>query len=200
MRPVVVFYWGMLLTLSFFVFIFLQFVYVSENLVVPAGVYDDPYQKKISGLESWTLEGYDIVPLAEYEVKARVLSRKNYDDELGLSPVDFALGWGDMANLTYLKGIKITQGNRRYTYSYFDSSLSRYEIRTHSSNHHIVPANDNVSRIISKIHENDFVYLKGYLIEIKSGDRSIVKSSLTRDDQYDGACEVLWVEEASIIE
>ena len=62
------------------------------------------------------LNGFTLMPLANYAVEARVLSREDYSfgTEAELSPTDLALGWGPMSDEAVLKNIDISQGNRWY--------------------------------------------------------------------------------------
>ena len=48
----------------------------------------------------FAFEGYQIRPLAQFAVRARVLGREDYrmDKEADLSPIDLALGWKQMAD------------------------------------------------------------------------------------------------------
>ena len=45
-------------------------------------------------------EGYEILPLATYDIEARVLSVETYSWDQGaeLAPIDLALGWGPMSD------------------------------------------------------------------------------------------------------
>jgi len=61
---------------------------------------DEPVQVNLSGQPSFIHEGYSITPVADFDVHARVLSRKDYrrDGGAAISPVDLALGWGRMSD------------------------------------------------------------------------------------------------------
>jgi len=74
-------------------------------------------------------------------------------------------------------------------------------MKTHLSNTHLLPAegNWNVEKAIRWIDRGDHVRLKGQLITIKhASGKNYVRSSITRDDKGNGACEVMWVEEVQI--
>ncbi len=60
------------------------------------------------------VEGYTITSLEPYAGEFRVLARENYrmGREAELSPVDFALGWNEMAKPEVYKQLSITQSNR----------------------------------------------------------------------------------------
>jgi len=63
---------------------------------------------------------YTVTPKAYFDIEARVLSRCQYHmgREVKLAPVDLALGWGQMADDRVIKRLRISQGNRWYTYRY----------------------------------------------------------------------------------
>ena len=152
------------------------------------------------------VEGYTITSLEPYAGEFRVLARENYrmGREAELSPVDFALGWNEMAKPEVYKQLSITQSNRWYYWKVKNEPpISLREIATHSANMHLVPANPSVASQMKKIKKDDLVYLKGDLVEIKDKDL-VWKSSLTPTDTGDGACELFrvqsihWVEKQNI--
>jgi hypothetical protein len=62
---------------------------------------------------------------------------------------------------------------------------------------HLVPANAYVASQMKKIKKDDLVYLKGSLIEIQTKDGWHWKSSLSREDTGNGACELMQVDQIS---
>ena len=52
-----------------------------------------------------------MIPLADYSLTAKILSRKNYRSgrEGELSPVDFALGWGNMSDEQIVSQFDVSQ-------------------------------------------------------------------------------------------
>lgn len=140
--------------------------------------------------------GYQIRPLARFEIEARVLGVEHYRFDRGadLSPVDLALGWGRMSDTAVLDRIRITQSGRFYYWSTPDYPIPRREIETSSANMHLVPATDVVARQLANVRRGHVVRLAGYLIEVRGADGWPWKSSLTRTDTGQGACELIWVE------
>ena len=59
---------------------------------------------------------------------------------------------------------------------------------------HLVPADAYVASQMKKIKKDDLVYLKGALIEIQAPDGWRWKSSLSREDTGNGACELMRVD------
>ena len=147
-------------------------------------------------------EEYLINGVAKFHIKAKVLAKKNYsvDREAGVSPTDLALGWGKMSDEGILQEISISQSNRFYWWSVKEFPIPREEIETHSANMHLIPANDSVKRVIAKIRQGEIIELTGNLVNVKSKRNGwLWSSSLTRNDTGTGACEIVWVESASIV-
>lgn len=97
----------------------------------------------------------------------------------------------------YQKGIKYSQSNRWYHYTYNkDFPLPRSYIYKHSANVHIIPANENITKGLKQIKKNDKVYLEGFLVYVKGKLKNRPgqwKSSLKRNDTGPGSCEVLYL-------
>jgi hypothetical protein len=146
------------------------------------------------------LNGFTLTPLAEYSIKARVLSKEDYSmgTEAELSPTDLALGWGPMSDEAVLSKIDISQSNRFFYWHVDAFPIPQHEIETHAANTHIIPANDSVKRQLRKIRQGQIVNIKGQLIEAKRPDGWHWRSSLTREDTGAGACELVYVKELSV--
>lgn len=144
--------------------------------------------------------GFTLTPLTDYSVEARVLSREDYTfgTEAELSPTDLALGWGPMSSEAVLSKIKISQINRFYYWQVDEFPIPRREIEIHSANTHIIPANDMIKRQLEAVRKGQIVKLKGQLVEAKRADGWYWRSSLTREDTGNGACEVMYVTELYI--
>jgi hypothetical protein len=144
--------------------------------------------------------GYQIQALARFELDARVLGVEHYRFDRGadLAPVDLALGWGRMSDTAVLDRITISQGARFYHWSTPQYPIPRREIETSSANMHLVPANEEVARQLSAVRRGNMVRLSGYLIEARGADGWRWRSSLTRNDTGNGACELIWVERLSL--
>lgn len=139
-------------------------------------------------------------PLAKFSLTARVLSRDDYhfDAEADLSPTDLAFGWGRMSDSTVLRDIDISQGGRFYYWHVKSFPIPRREIETHSANMHMIPANALVSHELKRVRVGDIVTLDGLLVEVDKPDGWHWRSSMTRTDAGDGACEVVYVRDLQI--
>lgn len=150
---------------------------------------------------AFAFEGYQIRPLAQFAVRARVLGREDYrmDKEADLSPIDLALGWKQMADPAVYGPLNITQGGRWYRYSWKDQPpIALQEIIESSANMHMIPANAAVLQALKKAREGRFIQISGYLVEATNTQGWRWTSSLTRSDSGGGSCELVFVESALV--
>lgn len=135
-------------------------------------------------------------PLAGFSVDARVLSSKHYgsDRESRYAPVDLALGWGRMREDAVLSQLDISQSGRWYQYRWSNQPpIPQEEIARSSANMHMIPSNDAVADALEDIDDDDRVRIDGWLVQVEAQDGWRWRSSLTREDQGGGACEVIYV-------
>lgn len=147
-------------------------------------------------------QGYTMTNLEPYAGEFRVLSREDYSfgREAELSPVDFALGWGSMTNPAVYKQLSIRQSNRWYYWRYENAPpIPVREIEIQSANTHLIPASKAIAQQLAQIDQDDLIYLKGLLVEVKSSDGWTWRSSLSREDTGNGACELMLVEEVRVV-
>ena len=158
---------------------------------------DTPEQDDIAHGTPFQDGDFTITPLADFSMTARVLSREDYrfDHAAALSPTDLAFGWGRMSDSRVLARLDISQSNRWYYYHWSTAAppIPRDEIVRSSANMHMIPADDDVRAALKRVHPGDIVHLEGELIEAHGKDGSDWRSSMTRDDTGDGACEVVYV-------
>jgi len=156
----------------------------------------DPVQVGVTSPPRLTLDHYRVEPLAAYTIEARILGTERYrvGREAEISPVDFAVGWGAMSDSAVLKQIDITQSGRFYFWRVQQFPIPQQEIESHSANMHMIPANAAVARKLKEVRPGHIVRLRGYLVAISADDGWQWRSSLSRTDTGNGACELMWVE------
>lgn len=192
--------------LGFFVLILsIWIVFFKDNTVdYGSGVLapNEPIQNKLASAKSFIFKDYIFIPLATFEINAKVLSKENYSHgrESELSPLDLALGWGKMSNKDVTQGLDISQSGRWYRWSTDKLPIPKREIETHSANMHLIPMTEDLKDRAMSIREGDIVSIKGKLVSISAKDGWRWKSSLSRTDIGKGACELIFVEELFIEE
>jgi hypothetical protein len=145
---------------------------------------------------------FQLTPLAHFALDARVLHRKIYrwDRQAALVPVDLALGWGPMSDQGVLDQLRITQSMRFYWFEYkLPPPISKEEIISHSTNLHVIPATPKIASQCKSLRTGTLVHLSGDLVEATAPQFGSWKSSLSRTDTGNGACELMWVQELSIL-
>ena len=149
----------------------------------------------------FTLAGYQIQPVAEFSLRARVLGREDYrfGREADLSPMDLALGWNRMADPAVYEALNIRQGGRWYRYSWSDQApIPAAEIIASSANMHLIPAHSGVRKVLDRAGKGHFIRMQGKLVQVSHPSGWQWNSSLTRTDTGHGSCELLYVESASL--
>lgn len=140
-----------------------------------------------------------IRPLYRYKIYARVYSKKAYP--FGIDPMpapyDFALGWDGLEKEEVFKTIKARQSFRWVHWKLKpDCPYSVDGVYLRLANNHLIPANDNILRGLSKVHKKDIVYMEGYLVEFETvkGSRTVTgASSTSRTDRQAHSCEIMYV-------
>ncbi len=165
-------------------------------------VSEEPYQRMTNGTRTWRMGKYSVTALAEYRIRARVLHTESYwlDRGADLSPVDLAVGWGQMSNQSIIDQLEFWQGQRWYRYwpRKPRSPLSAEEMNSHSANMHLIPANDEVKRALRSVRAGNLIEMDGDLVQVDGPDGFSWRSSLSRTDTGAGACELMRVETVTI--
>ena len=106
-----------------------------------------------------------------------------------------------MSDQSVLDQLKISQSMRFYWYEYrLPPPIPQDEIVRHSTNIHIIPANDSIASACESLRAGELIHLQGELVEATGPGIGTWRSSLRRDDTGNGACELLLVEEFSRID
>ena len=175
--------------------------YQKRAVTHPVGVLvaQAPMQETASA-QPMQINGYTITPVQAYQLQARVLSTQQYRTgrEADLSPVDLALGWGQMSDEAVISQIRISQSNRFYFWSVDSFPIPRQAIETQSANVHMIPANDTLADKLKSVRKGQVVKLKGYLVNAEAADGWRWKSSLSRSDTGNGACELMYVTDVAV--
>lgn len=146
---------------------------------------------------AFAFDDYQLTRRARFEIRARVLSTRNYylRRESDLSPVDLALGWGPMSDQAVLDQITIRQSARWYRTRYdHPAPLPDQQIIMNSSNMHMIPAARGIGRKLKRLREGQVVTLRGFLVDVDHDSGWAWRTSLSRNDTGAGACEIVYVE------
>ena len=168
----------------------------------PPGVLVDarPQQVDVQP-SSFFLEDYELTRRARFEIHARVLSKEPYHlrRESDLSPLDLALGWGVMSEQAMLDRIDISQSNRWYHTRYeCPAPQPDEQIIANSSNMHMIPARKSIERQLKDLRPGNIVTLVGYLVDVDHVSGWYWRTSMSRIDTGNGACEIVYVESLTV--
>ena len=161
-----------------------------------------PVQREIANQPSIRHGDFELTPLAEFSTESRLLSRLSYrfDEGAALSPLDFAIGWGRMSDTTVIDQLGIEQGTRFFTYRWADEPpIPPDEIVRSATNVHLIPADRSVESALAKVRVGQVIRLEGLLVEARRQDGWHWRSSLTREDPGNGACELLLVQAVEVV-
>jgi hypothetical protein len=177
--------------------------YSTRDIERAAGVLaaEDPVQVTVDSRRDIERDGFRLIPRAEFSATVRVLHREDYSigPLAGLVPTDFAVGWGPMSDSTVLADIEISQANRFYFWRTDTWPIERREIELHSANWHVIPENEAVRAVLSRLRAGSLVELRGQLVDIE-GTEARMSTSLTRTDTGAGACEILLASSARVMD
>lgn len=161
-----------------------------------------PAQKDLARPETFPYDEFTMTRRAAFDIQARVLSRETYflGTESDLSPIDLALGWGRMSDQAIIDQINVRQGGRWYYTRYaLPSPIPEQEIIRSSANMHMIPSTPDVERALKRLRRGDVIRIQGYLVDVDHDSGWKWRTSLTRSDTGQGACEIIYVEDVQRI-
>ena len=174
----------------------------------PLALGGEPVQEELPKPIPVTVQRGDrtffIIKTHRYALTAEVLAAHAYDWvwTTEFYDVDLGLAWGDQVRR--LTETYSFYQDARFLFWRSDAPVSEEErayITTHVGNVHVLPAEGkpHVGRALRSARPGDLVSLEGYLVEIQdAGTNRLAKSSTTRTDTGNGACEVMWVDRVQI--
>ncbi len=161
-----------------------------------------PIQRALEAAKPLRVADLQLTPRAEFHLAARVLGRRDYrrDEWARLAPIDLAMGWGPMSDPAVLAEISIRQRRRFYFWRVDEFPVARQVIETHSANMHIIPGSLTLFERMKSIRSDDRITLSGYLVDVDRDDGWRWRTSMTRSDTGDGACELFLVTAMTILD
>jgi hypothetical protein len=164
----------------------------------------EPLQTEPARAEPLRHGDFNLTPLADYDIQARVLSRHDYwfDEGSALAPTDLAVGWERMSDNAVIQRLKIEQTGRWYLYRWRGiPPIPAEEIVRSSANMHLIPGSASVAHTLKRVRVGQVIEMRGELVEARKINNSNWRwiSSLRRDDTGAGACELMLVDSLYII-
>jgi len=172
----------------------------------------EPVQEATDGaVFTTTIKGYTytLTPRATYAISGLVVSQHRGDALLNLyhqadpgNIKDVCVVWGEaITNGSYRK-VKFWSGEFTCSYSW-SGILTPPFVPEKASNNHLIPASHAVAGQIGAIHVGDQIRMTGLLVDYKvtrDGQEIFTRrTSLVRNDTDNGACEILYVTDLTVI-
>ncbi|HEY9856212.1 MAG TPA: hypothetical protein V6D05_10770 [Stenomitos sp.] len=167
-----------------------------------------PVQEALSAAEPVRMsqDGFDwtLTPLARYTLRGVVVHVEDYtfDWNASFAPRDVAMVWGRLVEQDRYRQVQWSQSGRWYYWRYGpDFPFGNDVIAANSSNTHLIPANSNLRAAAQMLRAGDVAELSGELVRmdgVRGGETRWWVSSLSREDQGDGSCEVLWLKRLKV--
>ena len=196
--------------------VFIAARYKKETLPPPEEISSSLLQEPIQRFvreESFSLDyrgsTYTVEPVADYEISGMVVTHNDieafsdiYHDENSVDIKDLCLLWGENLEYgVYKKDIKFW--SEPWTcFFYADSRDTFNEFnKDQISNSHLLSEHESVREKIRSVRIGDQVKLKGQLVNYFPEGRDYMrrKTSTTRTDTGNGACEVMLVDSINVI-
>jgi len=152
---------------------------------------------------------YTLTPRATYDISGLVVSQHRGDALVNIGHKadpgnikDVCVVWGDaIINGAYRK-MSYVSGEFTCSFTWTGGLTPPFSLEK-ISNNHLIPAGPAVARGIRAIRIGDQVRMKGLLVDYTVTDRGqeifTRRTSLTRSDTGNGACEILYVTELSVV-
>lgn len=144
---------------------------------------------------------YLIVPIANYEISAKIVAKNTLFDgpEKDLGPIDLGLIWGKLTEENYHKYMSFHSSQRWLDWRYKKNTPYAPDyIQSHISHNHIIPASKDIFNAIDRTPKDKNIKLKGYLVSVYMNGQNIWSSSLSRTDTGNHSCEVFYVKSVQI--
>lgn len=164
----------------------------------------EPAQSPVTALPTPKTFGATEVNLtarAKFAITAWVVATDDdFDDGYqDVVPRDVSLAWGPVGNPDILGSMRFHLA-RRYVSVRWDGDmpLDSKTVMRHLANHHLIPSTPELAEYLAHVKEGDLLELDGYLVDIEKKGMPVMRTSLSRDDVGNGACEIVYVERAEI--
>ena len=152
---------------------------------------------------------FTIQPRYQYEISGLVVSKRVHEADYKrslhgltqdyLNVADLCVVWGDSANPSILKDFIFSNGQFSCRYQARNNAAWQAFNPDQLSNNHVLAIDESVRKTLTEATIGDQILLRGYLADYMNPKGYLRKTSTTRTDKGNGACETIWVEHASII-
>ncbi len=151
---------------------------------------------------------YSIQPQADYKIRGLVVATHDSSSWFDISHAqagdffnthDLCVIWGEDARSSFLPDIEFTHGD--WTCYFRTKSAGAWKAfrKDQLSNNHILPASPDVLDVIRSAQIGDQIEISGQLVDYSTDGNPMRKTSLTRTDTENGACEIIYATQARFL-
>jgi hypothetical protein len=149
---------------------------------------------------------YEVQPMADYVLHGLVVSHNNitelgdiYHDKHSLDTKDLCVVWGDNIRSDDFRRVKFRSGPWTCYCRYPEGVKFRMD---QFSNNHLITSEESIRNKIARVGWGDQIKISGLLVNYRerawpAGEWR--KTSLIRTDDWNGACEVIYVKSIDIL-
>jgi hypothetical protein len=152
---------------------------------------------------------YTLTPRAVYDISGLVVSQHRGDALVNIGHKadpgnikDVCVVWGEAITNSAYQKMRYVSGEFTCSFTWSGGLTPPFSLEK-ISNNHLIPADPAVARRIRAIRIGDQVRMKGLLVDYTVTDKGreifTRRTSLTRSDTGNGACEILYVTEISVV-
>lgn len=151
---------------------------------------------------------YHVEPLAEYQLAGLVVTHNDisafhdiYHDERSVDVRDLCLIWGEnLKDDSFKELVYWSEPWSCHVRAPSREAFRRFD-ETALSNNHLLPANEEIKRGLQAVEVGDEVWISGALVNYSPAHspERLRKSSTVRSDRGNGACEVIFVEQFTVL-
>lgn len=183
----------------------------ADDLHIDPALADEPLQEPAER-EPFTTEAneveYVVRPLYRYELHGLVVSFKRFTPGIGLherwndyiNVADVCVIWGDNARELDLNEFSFSNGEFTCRIVTRNEQQWRRFNRNELSNNHLITDDERIRDLIDELEVGDQIRISGWLSEYGEPGGPFRRTSDTRTDTGDGACETVYLADMQILD
>ena len=150
---------------------------------------------------------YRVAPEYSYDITGMIVSYRHHDNNSRmhrlandhLNMLDVCVVWGSNTSGAELQKIDFWNGIFTCNFQTRDQAAWESFDVNRISNNHLISDNDRIRDRVRDIHIGDQIRVRGYLASYESPGGGTRRTSTTRTDTGNGACETIYVENFEIL-
>lgn len=161
-----------------------------------------PAQARVPGIQVALSNGFEAKLLASYVLEGRVVTRREYRNDLTspISPLDLGIVWGDLAQPVGTAGFEFRTMHRAIWFKPPKGVALPRHWDDQITNNHLIPATPAVNDALMAIGIGSHVRIRGYLVSVTGDQIRPWRSSTRRDDgSIVGGCEIILVTSVEVL-